>query len=174
MNVKTAQRLLDYCYELAAESNCQKRQFGSIIVPTFFLDGPWDDGPSVMVSGVNRTYNHMACNPCLRNDVPSGTRLELCRAVHSEQDALLKFLIGFGKAMKGFSLAICGRIGDKRMYKERAGFYCTFCARLLYVAGLDGIVIQMPDGPWWLPMDEAIEDAYAVATGLVDDGCGVR
>lgn len=95
------QHYIDLCYEFARFSTCAKARYGSVIVMAS-ENMPYglqhvDEGDEQIVGiGCNRSPNP-ACEDCatlcagkLRLGVKSGTRVELCYAVHAEQWALLK------------------------------------------------------------------------------------
>ena len=173
MNQQAAQWLLDYCYEYAASSLCQKRQFGAVIVPKWVLDSRWNSSTDlhkeILARGANQSYDWAPCEPCLRVDVPSGTKQELCRAVHAEQVALIDLLTSYPSYPLNLSIAVNGREGSKRIYKGKPGFYCTTCARLLAWVGIMSVVVLTKDGPAELTMQEALDSAYGVAKGADAD-----
>lgn len=174
INHKTCNILLDRCFELAKLSNCQKRQFGSVIVPTPILRSDWT-APiellnEIMAQGVNHTYDWEKCDPCLRANIPSGTRMGVCRAVHSEQAAVLDYFSRKGKDLSGYTLLISGREGDERLYKKEPGFYCTLCSRMLAAVKIDGMVVLTFEEPVYLTMSEALASSFKVALGLEDAG----
>jgi len=172
VNQKTCQILIDRCYELAKLSNCQKRQFGAVIVPTEVTSTGYDDPCEILDTirayGVNLTYDRQPCDPCLRADVPSGTRTELCRAVHAEQMALLNFAQRYTGNLSGFVMFVAGREGSVKLVKDGPGFYCTVCARLLAAARLDGIIVRTEEGAESLSMAGALMSAYGTAGGHGD------
>jgi len=68
---------------LEKRSTCLRRKVGAVIVKdNVLLSTGWNGAPSGM--------KH--CDVCIRkrDGIPSGTRLEYCKAVHAEQNALLQ------------------------------------------------------------------------------------
>lgn len=65
---------------------------------------------------------------CIRqkNNIPSGTRQEYCRAVHAEQNAII-FAATEGISIKGGTIYV-------------NTFPCSICARMLINAGIEKIV----------------------------------
>ena len=63
---------------------CKRRQVGCILV---------DSNNHVVATGYNgvpKGFVHCLDNPCKGADAPSGTRLNECKAVHAEMNALLQ------------------------------------------------------------------------------------
>lgn len=108
--------------ELAASrSTCLRRQHGAIIVKE----------NQILATGYNASPSkHPHCDDCLREhlSVPSGTRYELCRSVHAEQNALLQ------AAKHGVSVA------GATMYIT--GYPCMLCARLICNSGIVRLVLE--------------------------------
>lgn len=174
------QRYIDLCYEYAKLSTCSKARYGAVIMtanenlPYHLQDR---SRPERLVSvGWNHSPNP-ACSDCavvcaggIRQGVKSGTRLELCYAVHAEQYALLQA----GGLAKGATLFVAGYDSnwEKTLRKDptllpghpNAGFYCSMCARLMWAAG---IKYAVRDTVWGVPivysMEDVWESAYAVA-----------
>ena len=85
-------------------------------------------------NGVPKGLPHCEDTGCPRADYPSGTHHELCRAVHSEQNAIVQ------AAIHGVSI-------------EGATLYCThqpciLCTKMLINAGIKRVVYRedYPDG----------------------------
>jgi len=146
---------LEYARDLSKNSICQKMHFGAIIVK---------DG-KILAEGYNNPYDNKKCDPCLRIGVESGTKLELCRAVHAEQKSLLYALnkqIDISNAI----MYVAGTFPDgKPFIKTEKNFYCTFCSRLLNQTKLKGIVIGTTKGPEFMNLEEVLESSFEIATG---------
>lgn len=164
MDEKTAAYCLALCYTLANRSNCAKMKFGSIIADT-------------KENLVGRGWNHSpnpACTDCehlcaggIRQGIKSGTRLELCHAVHAEQWAILEA----GHATQGGVIIVAGvnAKGEKHLRDKslplghpNRGFYCSFCARLIWASGLTGVWVDGVKGPIFETLDEIWASSYAV------------
>lgn len=152
-------RYINECWELASNSDCKKMKFGSVIV----IEG----------NIIGRGYNHVAhpslndlCNPCIRQGVLSGTRAELCTAIHAEQAAI----IDAHKNTRNLSeatLYVAGINSDgSRFVKDSPFFYCTVCVRLIAGEEIDRIVVPTVDGDAALFLPEALKTAFEFARGL--------
>lgn len=112
--------------QVASWSSCYKsdRQVGAIIVKNKrILTTGYNGAPEGVKSCKER-------EECLRmkNDIASGTRLELCYAVHAEQNAIVQ----------------AARLG---ILLEGATLYCThqpcvICAKMIINAGIKRIVYK--------------------------------
>lgn len=112
--------------QVASWSSCYKsdRQVGAIIVKNKrILTTGYNGAPEGVKSCKER-------GECLRmkNDIASGTRLELCYAVHAEQNAIVQ----------------AARLG---IVLEGATLYCThqpcvICAKMIINAGINRIVYK--------------------------------
>ncbi|MDI6888218.1 MAG: cytidine/deoxycytidylate deaminase family protein [Methanocellales archaeon] len=113
---------------VAKRSTCLRNQVGAVIVRD----------KRILATGYNgapRGLAHCLDIGCIRelNEIPSGERHELCRAVHAEQNAILQ------AAIHGVST-------------EDATIYCThqpciLCAKMMINAGIKKVVFanQYPD-----------------------------
>jgi len=103
-------------------STCKRHQFGAIIALNNQIRGTGYNGaPSGM--------EHCIEIGCLRDElgIESGTRHEICRAVHAEQNAILRAL-EFGN-IKGATL-----------YTN--SYPCQICAKLIINAGVKRVVVS--------------------------------
>ncbi len=108
---------------VATRSSCLKRQVGAVIVKN----------KQMIASGYNgapKGLKHASEVGCLRDklNVPSGTRHELCRGLHAEQNAIIQ------AAVNGTST-----VG--------ATIYCTFlpcviCTKMIINAGMKRVVFK--------------------------------
>ena len=104
-------------------STCMRRQVGALIVKD----------KRILSTGYNGAP--MGCPHCeevgclrIQFDVPSGTRHELCRAVHAEQNAIVQ------AAYHGVSLK------DATLYITDSP--CVICAKLAINAGISKIIYK--------------------------------
>jgi len=117
---------MDLAYSIAEWSSCyqENRKIGAIIVRNKrILTTGYNGAPSGIPSCVER-------KECLRRqmDIPSGTRQELCYAIHAEQNAIIQ------AAKLGVSI-------------EEATLYCThqpcvICAKMIVNAGIARVVYE--------------------------------
>lgn len=103
---------------VSTRSTCVRRQIGAVIVS---LDN------RILTTGYNgapKGHKHCLDVGCLRNElnIPSGTKQEICRAVHAEQNAITQ------ASFHGIS--ICGSI----MFTTT--FPCSICAKMIINAGV--------------------------------------
>lgn len=106
--------------QVATRSTCLRRRVGAVIVKD----------KRILATGYNgapRNLKHCSETGCLRqqNNIPSGQRHEICRALHAEQNALLQ-AAAYGVQIEG------------------AALYCTtqpcvLCAKMLINAGITRI-----------------------------------
>ncbi len=106
---------------VATRSTCIRRQVGAVIVKD----------KRVLSTGYNgspKGSKHCDELGCIREelDVPSGTRHELCRGVHAEQNAVIQAAY-FGVSVK-----------DSTIYSTTHP--CSMCAKIIINAGIIEIV----------------------------------
>jgi len=106
---------------VAKRSTCVRRKVGAVIVKD----------KRVLTTGYNgspRGTKHCEESGCIREQmkIPSGTRHELCRGVHAEQNAVIQAAY-FGISIK-----------DSTVYTTT--FPCSMCAKILINAGVTEIV----------------------------------
>ena len=112
---------------VAKRSTCLRNQVGALFVKN----------KRILTTGYNGApagLDHCDVVGCAREGVQSGTRHELCRAVHAEQNAIIQ------AAMHGISI-------------EGATLYCThqpciLCAKMMINARISRVVYaeSYPDG----------------------------
>lgn len=74
---------LDFCEEIAKQSDCLSRHVGAILVK--------DNG--IVATGFNRApRNTKMCLTCIRHAKHSGESLDICKAIHAEETCILDFL----------------------------------------------------------------------------------
>jgi dCMP deaminase len=108
---------------VATRSTCLRRQVGAVVVKE----------KRVLTTGYNgapKGLKHCEEVGCVReqNQVESGTRHELCRGVHAEQNAVIQAAY-FGASIK-----------DATMYTTN--FPCVMCAKILVNAGVREVVYK--------------------------------
>ena len=123
---KWDKRFMDMAEVVASWSSCYQdnRHIGAVIVKDKrILTTGYNGAPSGVVSCAER-------GECLRRklDIPSGTRHELCYAVHAEQNAIAQ------AAKLGISV-------------EGATLYCThqpciICAKMIINSGINRVVFK--------------------------------
>lgn len=105
----------------ATRSTCMRRKVGAVIVKDKHI-------LSTGYNGSPRGVSHCEDKGCLRvlMNVPSGTRHELCRGVHAEQNAVAQAAY-FGTSVKGAII-------------YTTTFPCSLCAKILINSGISEIV----------------------------------
>jgi dCMP deaminase len=108
---------------VATRSTCLRRKVGAVIVKE----------KRVLTTGYNgapKGLRHCAEVGCVRleNKIESGTRHELCRGVHAEQNAVIQAAY-FGVSIK-----------DASVYTTN--FPCVLCAKILLNAGINEIIYK--------------------------------
>lgn len=74
---------LDFCEEIAKQSDCLSRHVGAILVKD----------NEVVATGFNRApHNTKMCRNCIRLAKHSGESLDICKAIHAEETCILDFL----------------------------------------------------------------------------------
>ena len=112
---------MDICDKVATRSTCMRRHVGAVIVKdNRILATGYNGAPSGLV--------HCADIGCYRkkNNIPSGTMAEACRASHAEQNAIVQ-AARYGIPIDGSTL-YC------------TNFPCSICTKLIINAGIVCIV----------------------------------
>lgn len=115
------QYFLQIAQVVAKRSTCLRRQIGAVIVrDRRILTTGYNGAPSGLA--------HCVDSGCLRDElgIPSGTRTELCRALHSEMNAIIQ-AAQHGVSTKGATLYCTHQP-------------CSVCARMLINAGICRVV----------------------------------
>jgi dCMP deaminase len=115
----------DYFMEIAevvaSRSTCLRRKAGAIFVKDKQI-------LSTGYNGVPKGLPHCEETGCPRANLPSGTHHELCRAVHSEQNAIVQAAI-HGVCIEGATLYCTHKP-------------CTICTKMLINAGIRRVVYR--------------------------------
>lgn len=108
---------------VATRSTCLRRQVGAVVVKEKRV-------LSTGYNGAPKGLKHCEEVGCVRqqNHIESGTRHELCRGVHAEQNAVIQAAY-FGVSIK-----------DAAMYTT--DFPCVMCAKIIINAGIREIVFK--------------------------------
>ncbi|MGQ9682851.1 MAG: deoxycytidylate deaminase [Anaerolineae bacterium] len=112
---------MDIAQHVATRSTCLRRQVGAVIVKD----------KRILATGYNgapRGLPHCDVTGCIRDKlgIPSGQRLDICRALHAEQNALLQ------AALHGVSVA-----GSTIYINVQP---CFTCAKMIINAGIARVV----------------------------------
>jgi len=148
--------LLEILLHEARLSDCAKLRFGA---------AAFDTAGEILALGHNHnplpTEGYSCAVHCaggIRKGVRSGTRVELCYAIHAEQHALLR---AGGSAHE---IAVAGILPDRSVFDNGGGFYCTVCARLMAAAGVQFVSVWSKGERVRFTIAEAVEQSYRLAT----------
>lgn len=114
---------MEMAYLVSKRSTCLRRAVGAIIVKD----------KRVLSTGYNgspKGTQHCNVFGCIREQmkIPSGTRHELCRGVHAEQNAIVQAAY-FGTSVK-----------DSTIYTTT--YPCSLCAKIIINAGIKEVIFS--------------------------------
>lgn len=125
--------------EVARRSTCYRVNIGAIIVR---------DDQIIATGYVGAPRKTRDCRQhgfCLRNnlEVPHGHRYELCRSVHSEQNAIINAARAGVSLFGGDMYIYAQSIEDGRLID---GVPCFICKKMIVNAGINRVISSMSDG----------------------------
>ena len=128
---------LDIAKAVAQRGTCLRRKFGAIIVK---------DDRIVSTGYVGAPRDRINCcdrGKCFRmeNNIPSGTRYELCRSIHAEMNAIIN---ASKEEMKDATMYLVG-IENDGSYTKNADC-CSMCKRAVINSGIEKVVIATGEG----------------------------
>lgn len=145
------QYVMDIARDVSMRSTCIRRQYGAVIVDPM--------SKRIISTGYNGAArgcpNCHDLGKCIRQElnVQPGTRYELCRSVHAEQNALLNAQCN----VKGMYMYIYGRQGNDAIDTK----CCLMCERFIITSGIDYVYYGMANGsierecvPNWVGLDQ--------------------
>ncbi|MCB2289188.1 cytidine deaminase [Clostridium sp. CS001] len=125
---------LDICETILERGTCLRRNFAAIIVKN-------DEIMSTGYSGAPRgRKNCCDLGVCRREElkVPRGTRYELCRSVHAEQNAIIS---ARRHDMLGATLYLVGKeVSSGELVKNASP--CSLCKRFIINSGIEKVIIR--------------------------------
>ncbi|MBI2672785.1 hypothetical protein HYX19_00850 [Candidatus Woesearchaeota archaeon] len=157
-----SEEIFNLCYELADKSSCGKMHFGSVIYR------PWQD--EIIGKGFNRPLHNevkeisdiVCCE--LRKGIKSGTQLEKCTAIHAEKAAIFDAWKRGHWIEEVDLLYVAGKFWDGTPWvQNEPGFYCSFCSRDMYLAGIKNIRVMTKSGEKNITIEEALKQSYEFA-----------
>ncbi|MDF2883646.1 MAG: cytidine deaminase [Clostridiaceae bacterium] len=125
---------LDICETVLERGTCLRRNFAAIIVKH-------DEIISTGYTGAPRgRLNCCDIGKCRREElnVPRGTRYELCRSVHAEQNAIIS---AKRQDMIGTTMYLVGREVKNGEYVQNAS-PCSLCKRFIINSGIEKVIIR--------------------------------
>ncbi|MCX8074541.1 MAG: cytidine deaminase [Clostridia bacterium] len=157
---------LDIAEAVSERGTCYRKNYGSIIVKN-------DEVISTGYTGAPRgRINCIDLGYCVRREkfpeIGNGERFDICRSVHSEQNAIIS---AARKDMIGASLFMVGKYSKIRKYNnDIAGTYakdpdsCQFCKRFIINSGIEKVYIRINKDEYkeinvadWIDKDELLE-----------------
>ena len=122
---------------VAQRGTCLRRKFGAIIVK---------DDRIVSTGYVGAPRGRVNCcdrGKCFRmeNNIPSGTRYELCRSTHAEMNAIIN---ASKEEMEGATMYLVG-IENDGSYTKNADC-CSMCKRVVINSGIEKVIIATGEG----------------------------
>ena len=107
---------------VSLRSTCMKRKVGAVLVKeSHILSTGYNGAPS--------GFSHCTLETCVRKDLKSGEKPELCRGVHAEINCIIQ------AAIHGTSI-----MGDTTLFSTH--FPCMNCLKLVINAGIKRIVYR--------------------------------
>lgn len=148
---------LNIAKEVSTRSTCLRRKYGSILVK--------DD--VIIATGYNGSpRGTMNCNDlgyCRREQlgVKRGEQLQLCRAVHSEQNCIIN---ASREQMIGSTLYLYGtEVSTNEIIKDLDS--CQLCKKLIINSGIEKVIFARPNEQYeiqlvkdWVLNDETLTD----------------
>lgn len=152
---------LDICETVLERGTCLRRNFAALIVKN-------DEIMATGYSGAPRGRKNCSdIGVCKREElrVPRGTRYELCRSVHAEQNAIIS---ARRHDMIGSTLYLVGKEQSTGNLVENAS-PCALCKRFIINAGIEKVIIRDTKIDYrevyvseWIENDDSLteEDGY--------------
>lgn len=125
---------LDIAEAVAERGTCLRRNFGSVIVKN-------DEIISTGYSGAPRgRQNCIDLGYCIRQkmNIPRGERYDICRSVHSEQNAIIS---AARKDCIGSILYLVGKEYETGEYVKNTTS-CNLCKRFVINAGIEKVIVR--------------------------------
>lgn len=107
---------------ISQRSTCIKRKVGAVLVKDSHII-------STGYNGAPAGFKHCTAETCLRKDLKSGEKPELCRGVHAEINCIIQ------AAIHGTSIN-----GETTLYSTT--FPCMACLKLIINAGINRLVYK--------------------------------
>lgn len=114
---------MEITFNVAERSTCTRRKVGALItLDNIVVSTGYNGAPHNMTNCIDSP------SLCIRNnmEIPSGEKLEMCRAVHAEQNAIIQANC-LGRQLKGATIYV-------------TTFPCVTCAKLIIQSGIKEIV----------------------------------
>ncbi len=125
---------LDIAETVLQRCTCLRRHWGAVIVKN-------DEIISTGYAGAPRGRKNCSdIGSCIREkqNVPRGTRYELCRSVHAEANAIIS---ASRDKLLGSTMYMVGIEANSRDYVAKSSS-CSMCKRLIINAGIEKVVVR--------------------------------
>ena len=145
---------MEMAFLVSKRSTCLRRRVGAVIVRDKHVI-------STGYNGSPRGTKHCEELGCIRQqlNIPSGTRHELCRGVHAEQNAIIS---AARKDLIGATIYMCG-INAKTGEVEPNSTSCMMCKRVVINAGIKEVIVREPNNEYtiynvedWIKDDDSL------------------
>ncbi len=152
--VSKVEYYLDMAEVVSKRGTCLRRKFGAVIVKN-------DRVVSTGYVGAPRgRQNCCDIGRCFRieNNIPSGTRYELCRSVHAEMNAIIQ---ASSEEMEGAVLYLAGVENDGSI--TNGAEPCAMCKRMIINAGIRYVIVRTATGyrtfdvDQWVSNDDSLD-----------------
>lgn len=150
---------LDIAETVAERGTCLRRNYGCIIVKN-------DEIVSTGYTGSPRgRKNCLDLGVCTRMkmNIPRGERYEMCRSVHSEQNAIIS---ASRKDMIGSVLYLVGKEYETGEIVANATS-CALCKRMIINAGIDKVIVRNDRDNFtvievcdWIENDDSLDGVF--------------
>jgi len=150
---------LDIAETVAERGTCLRRNYGCIIVKN-------DEIVSTGYTGAPRgRKNCLDMGVCTREamNIPRGERYEMCRSVHSEQNAIIS---ASRKEMLGATLYLVGKFYQTGELVSDASS-CALCKRMIINAGIEKVIIRNDKDNYtvvevsdWIENDDSLSGTF--------------
>lgn len=136
------QYYMNIARESAARSTCYRARHGAIIVK--------DDQiiSTGYVGAPRKTKDCFERGNCLRQQlgIPSGQRYELCRSVHSEQNAIINAARSGASLLGGAMYLYSVKLDENGQEIAINAYPCFICKKMIVNAGLEEVICLQADG----------------------------
>ena len=145
---------MEMAFLVSKRSTCLRRRVGAVIVRDKHVI-------STGYNGSPRGTKHCEELGCIRQqmNIPSGTRHELCRGVHAEQNAIIS---AARKDLIGATIYMCG-LNAKTGEVEPNSTSCMMCKRVVINAGIKEVIVREPNNEYtiynvedWIKDDDSL------------------
>jgi dCMP deaminase len=153
---------LQIARQIAARSTCYRNRIGTIIVNEDQIIA------TGYVGAPRKTKDCFERKNCLRTSlgVPHGQRYEICRSVHSEQNAIINAARATNSTLGG-KMYIWGE--DAASGKVIDAFPCFICKRMIINAGIEEVVVKTKNGQKFFKVKDWTREWRK--KDIIDDEC---